>query len=83
MPMANLLRPYIRGQEAPILRGKDGRPPITFMTRVIRQKNGIDTLYTLRTSSGSGDAVLTNEKLLRVASRRREVQISGQNPFRG
>ena len=25
----------------------------------------------------------TNEKLLRVASRRREVQISGQNPFRG
>ena len=54
-----------------------------FMTRVICQKNGIDTLYTLRTSSGSGDAVLTNEKLLRVASRRREVQISGQNPFRG
>ena len=29
MPMANLLRPYIRGQEAPILRGKDGRPLIT------------------------------------------------------
>ena len=24
MPMANLLRSYIRGQEAPILRGKDG-----------------------------------------------------------
>ena len=46
-----------------------------FMTRVIRQKNGIDTLYTLHTSRGSGDAVLTNEKLPRVASRRREVEI--------
>ena len=54
-----------------------------FMTRVIRQKNGIDTLYTPHTIRGSGDAVLTNEKLPRVASRRREVQISGQNPFRG
>ena len=54
-----------------------------FMTRAIRQKNGIDTLYTLRTSSGSGDAVLTNEKLLRVASRRREVGKSRQKPFRG
>ena len=31
--------------------------------------------YKLRTSSGSGDAVLTNEKLPRVASRRREVGI--------
>ena len=46
-----------------------------FITRVIRQKNGNDTLYTLRTSSGSGDAVLTNEKLPRVALRRREVEI--------
>ena len=54
-----------------------------FMTRVIRQKNGIDTLYTLRTSSGSGDAVLTNEKLQRVASRGREVAIWLQTPFRG
>ena len=54
-----------------------------FMTRVIRQKNGIDTLYTLRTSRGSGDAVLTNEKLPRVASRRREVGYTRQNPFRG
>ena len=54
-----------------------------FMTRVIRQKNGMDTFYTLHTSTGSGDAVLTNEKLPRVASRGREVQISGQNPFRG
>jgi len=44
-----------------------------FMTRAIRQKNGMDTLYTLHTSTGSGDAVLTNEKLLRVASRGREV----------
>ena len=46
-----------------------------FMTRVMRQKNGIDTFYTLHTSRGSGDAVLTNEKLPRVASRRREVVI--------
>ena len=57
-----------------------------FMTRAIRQKNGMDTLYTLRTSRGSGDAVLTNEKLPRVAvltneklprvaSRRRDVEI--------
>ena len=46
-----------------------------FMTRAIRQKNGMDTLYTLHTSTGSGDAVLTNEKLPRVASRRREVVI--------
>eukprot|EP00964_Phaeocystis_antarctica_P072512 scaffold44365_cov91-Phaeocystis_antarctica.AAC.4 len=41
-----------------------------FTTRVIRQKNDIDTLYTLHTSRGSNDAVLTNEKLPRVASRR-------------
>ena len=46
-----------------------------FMTRMIRQKNGIDTLYTLDTSRGAGDAVLTNEQLPRVASRRREVEI--------
>ena len=50
---------------------------------MIRQKNGADTLYTLHTSSSSGDLLLTNEELPRVASRRREVQISGQNPFRG
>ena len=54
-----------------------------FITRVIRHKNGIDTLYTLRASRGSGNAVLTNEKLPRVASRRREVAVSLQNPFRG
>ena len=42
-----------------------------FMTRAIRQKNGMDTLYTLHTSRGSGDAVLTNEKLCRAS--RREV----------
>ena len=53
------------------------------MTRVIRQKNGMDTLYTLHTSRGSGDAVLTNEKLPRVASRGRELAIWLQNPFRG
>ena len=39
--------------------------------------------YKLRTSSGSGDAVLTNEKLQRVASRGREVAIWLQTPFRG
>ena len=33
------------------------------------------TLYTLVTSNGSGDAVLTNGKLPRVASRGREVEI--------
>ena len=53
------------------------------MIRVIRQKKGIDTFYTLRTSSGSGNAVLADRKLTRVASRGRVVQISGQNPFRG
>ena len=31
----------------------------------------------------SGDAALNNQKLPRVASRGREVQKSGQNPFRG
>ena len=50
---------------------------------MIRQSNGIDTLYTLRTSSGSGDAVLTNEKLPRVASRGREVEIWRKKPCRG
>ena len=54
-----------------------------FMTRVIRQKNGIGTFYTLHTSRGSGDEVLTNEKLPRVASRGREVGKSRQTPFRG
>jgi len=42
---------------------------------VIRQKNGADTLYTLHTSKSSGDLLLTNEELPRVASRRREVMI--------
>ena len=50
---------------------------------MIRQKNGADTLYALHTSRSSGDLLLTNEKLPRVASRRREVQIPGQKPFRG
>jgi len=50
---------------------------------VIRQKNGADTLYTLHTSRISGDLLLTNEELLRVASRRREVPDPGQKPFRG
>ena len=40
---------------------------------MIRQKNGADTFYTLRTSRSSGDLFLTNEELPRVASRRREV----------
>jgi hypothetical protein len=50
---------------------------------VIRQKNGADTLYTLHTSRISGDLLLTNEELPRVASRRREVPDPGQKPFRG
>ena len=50
---------------------------------MIRQKNGADTLYALHTSRSSDDLLLTNEKLPRVASRRREVQIPGQKPFRG
>jgi len=40
-----------------------------FRRRVIRQKNGADTLYTLHTSRISGDLLLTNEYLPRVASR--------------
>jgi hypothetical protein len=47
---------------------------------VIRQKNGADTLYTLHTSRISGDLLLTNEELPRVASRRREVLIQVQKP---
>ena len=39
-----------------------------FITRVIRQKNGIGTLYTLRTRRGLGDAVLTLENLLQTSS---------------
>ena len=50
---------------------------------MIRQKNGADTLYTLHTSRSSGDLLLTNEELTRVASRRREVAIWLQKPFRG
>ena len=45
------------------------------MIRVIRPKKGIETLDTLRTSSGSGNAVLTNGKLPRVASRGRDVTV--------
>jgi hypothetical protein len=54
-----------------------------FRRRVIRQKNGADTFYTPHTSRSSGDLLLTNEKLTRVASRRREVAIWLQKPFRG
>ena len=55
-----------------------------FITRVIRHKNSIDTLSLHATykSRSSGDAVLTNEKLPRVASRGREVKWR-QHPFRG
>ena len=56
---------------------------VYFRRRVIRQKNGADTLYTLHTSKISGDLLLTNEKLPRVASRRREVPDLVQKPFRG
>ena len=49
-----------------------------FRRRVIRQKNGADTLYTPHTSRRSGDLPLTNEELPRVASRRREVLIQVQ-----
>ena len=51
--------------------------------RVIRQKNGADTFYTLHTSRSSGGLLLTNEELRHVASRRREVRIPVQKPFRG
>ena len=54
-----------------------------FRRRVIRQKNGADTLYTLHTSRSSGYLFLNNEELPRVASRRREVRIQVQKPFRG
>jgi len=54
-----------------------------FRRRVIRQKNGADTFYTLHTSRSSGDLLLTNEQLPRVASRRREVTLWLQKPFRG
>ena len=50
---------------------------------MIRQKNGADTLYTLHTSRSSGDPLLTNEELPRVAYRRREVTQWVQKPFRG
>jgi hypothetical protein len=49
----------------------------------MRQKNGAHTLYTLYRSRSSGDLLLTNEKLPRVASRRREVAIWLQKPFMG
>ena len=52
-----------------------------FRRRVIGQKNGADTLYTLHTSRISGDLLLTNEYLPRVASRRREVMIPLHTPF--
>jgi len=44
---------------------------------VIRQKNGADTLYTQHTSRSSGDLLLTNEELPRVASRRR-IQVKNR-----
>ena len=50
---------------------------------MIRQKKGADTLYTLHTRRSSGNLFLTNEELPRVASRRREVAIWLQKPFRG
>ena len=50
---------------------------------MIRQKNGADTLYALHTSRSSGDLLLTNEELPRVASRRREVTDVLQKPFMG
>ena len=37
-----------------------------FMRRVIRQKIGADTFYTLHTSRSSGGILLTNEELPRV-----------------
>ena len=49
---------------------------------MIRQKNGADTLYTLHTRRSSGDLLLINEELPRVASRRREVTDVLQTPFR-
>ena len=54
-----------------------------FRRRVIRQKNGADTFYTLHTSRSSGALLLTNEEQLRVASRRREVVKWRQKPLRG
>ena len=39
-----------------------------FGRRVIRQKNGAATLYTPHTGKSSGDLLLTNEELPRVAS---------------
>jgi hypothetical protein len=54
-----------------------------FRRRVIyiHQKNGAATLYTPRTGKSSGDLLLTNEELPRVASRRREVGILRHTPF--
>ena len=62
----------VRKQGAKLKVRKNG-PGRRGWRRVIRQKNGVffDTLYTLRASRGSGDAVLTNEKLPRAS--RREV----------
>ena len=50
---------------------------------MIRQKNGADTLYMLRTSRSSGDLLLTNDELPRVASRRREVADRLQKTVQG
>ena len=46
-------------------------------------ENGAYTFYTLRTSRSSGDLLLTNEELPRVALRRREVGLRLLQPFRG
>jgi len=54
-----------------------------FRRRVIHQKNGAATFYTPRAGKSPGDLLLTNEELPRVASRRREVGILRQKPFRG
>jgi len=57
-----------------------------FMTRVWYTKitaltHALHASY--KQMRSSGDAVLTNQKLPRVASRRREVVIWRQKPFRG
>ena len=50
------------------------------MTRVMRQKNGwTRSIRSIQAAARSGDAVLTNEKLPRVASRGRKVEIWRQN----
>jgi len=54
-----------------------------FRRRVIRQKNGAGTFYTLHTSRSSGGILLTNEELprvgRRVATSRSSREISTKN----